>query len=107
MSTPYDETDRPRPEDDGSWVGGPVPQPQPGAEPADPWAEDEARRRAEEQDRWVAEDGGLGPIPSRTWTRGNTRVTVGGCCLPLPLGCLTTVVAAGVVAGVSAARRRG
>ena len=43
MSSPYDETGRPRPADDGSWVGGPVPQPQPGAEPADPWAEDETR----------------------------------------------------------------
>lgn len=104
MSTPYDETGRPRPENDGSWVGGSVPTP--GSEPADPWAEDEARRRAEQEDRWVSQDGGLGPIPSRTWTRGNTRVTVGGCCLPIPFGCLTTLVAAGVVAAVGAARRR-
>ena len=88
MSAPFDDTRRP------------------GDEPLDPWAEDEARRRAEQEDRWVSEQGGMGPIPSRTWTKGNTRVTVGGCCLPLPLGCLTTLVAAGVVAAASAARRR-
>jgi hypothetical protein len=30
-----------------------------------------------------------GPIPHySTRTRGGTRVTVGGCCLPIPLGFL-------------------
>lgn len=76
---------------------------QPGPEPADPWAEDEAARA--EQDRWVSESGGMGPIPSRTWSRGNSRVVVGGCCLPLPIGCLTVVAAAG--AAVVAVARRG
>lgn len=80
---------------------------EPGSEPADPWAEDEIRRQQAEQDRWTSEPGGMGPIPSRTWTRGNTRVTVGGCCLPLPLGCLTTVLAAGALTAVRAARRAG
>lgn len=77
---------------------------QPGPEPADPWAEDEALERAE-QDRWTSEPGGMGPLPSRTWTRGNSRVVVGGCCLPLPLGCLTTAVALGVAAAAVARRR--
>jgi hypothetical protein len=86
-----------RPDDDL-----PRPDPVPGREPADPWAEDEARRRGEEG--WVSEGGGLGPIPARTWSRGGTRVTVGGCCLPLPIGCLTTLVAGAAVA-VSMARR--
>ena len=36
---------------------------QPGPEPADPWAEDEALERAE-QDRWTSEPGGMGPLPS-------------------------------------------
>ncbi len=31
------------------------------------------------------------PTYSRT-TRSGTRVTVGGCCLPLPIGCLATVL---------------
>lgn len=79
----------------------------PGAEPADPWAEDELRRQHAEQDRWTNEPGGMGPIPSRTWTRGSTRVTVGGCCLPLPLGCLTTVLAAGALAAYRVAHRTG
>ena len=51
--------------------------------------------------------GGILPIPHRSWTtRRGTRVTVGGCCLPLPLGCLTTVVAAGVAGRVVLAGRR-
>lgn len=87
MTAPYDETR------------------DPGSEPTDPWAEDEARR-AQEQDRWVSESGGMGPVPSRTWRRGNSRVVVGGCCLPLPIGCLTTVLAAGALAAVGVARRR-
>lgn len=80
----------------------PHPDRPPGAEPLDPWAEDEAARRAEQG--WVSESGGMGPIPARTWSRGGTRVTVGGCCLPLPIGCLTTLVAGAAVA-VSVARR--
>ncbi len=74
----------------------------PGSEPADPWAEDEARR-ADQQ--WVSQSGGMGPVPARTWTRGNTRITVGGCCLPLPIGCLTMFAAAAVV--VASVARRG
>ena len=100
MTSPYDDQ---RPLD--PQVPAPsASQHQPGAEPLDPWAEEEARRQAEQQDRWVAEEGGLGPLPARTWSRGNTRVTVGGCCLPLPIGCLTTLVAGAAVA-VSLARR--
>lgn len=86
-------------------VPGPRPGTPPGSEPADPWTEDEARRRAAQDEGWVSESGGLGPIPGRTWRRGNSRVVVGGCCLPLPIGCLTTVVAAAVV--VARARRAG
>lgn len=95
MTDPYDETRRP------------------GPEPVDPWAEEEARRardeaiRAQDEGGWVAEPGGMGPVPSRTWRRGNSRVVVGGCCLPIPLGCLTTVLAAGALAAVGVARRHG
>ena len=87
---------RPGPEDP------PRPDAAPGAEPADPWAEEEATRRAGQG--WRSQSGGMGPLPARTWTRGNTRVTVGGCCLPLPIGCLTLTAAAVVAA---AAARRG
>lgn len=80
----------------------PWPDAAPGAEPADPWAEEEAARRADQG--WVSQSGGMGPVPARTWTRGGTRVTVGGCCLPLPIGCLTTLAAVAYVA-VSVARR--
>lgn len=79
----------------------PRPDAAPGSEPADPWTQDEA---AQDDGRWVSESGGLGPLPARTWRRGQTRVTVGGCCLPLPIGCLATVAAATVVAA-SALRR--
>lgn len=83
----------------GGQVPDDVPRPRPdaapGSEPADPWAEEEA---VQDERRWASHSGGLGPLPSRTWTRGNSRVVVGGCCLPLPIGCLTTVAAAGVVA---------
>lgn len=42
------------------------------------------------------------PFPSySTRTRRGTQVTVGGCCLPIPLGCLVTTLA---VSGVAAAR---
>lgn len=51
--------------------------------------------------------GGFLPFPHRTWrTRGGSQVTVGGCCLPLPLGCLTTVAAAGVITAVKVAQAR-
>lgn len=34
------------------------------------------------------------PIPRYSTTTSNgTRVSCAGCCLPLPLGCLTSVVA--------------
>ncbi len=95
MSIPGGSTpdDAPQPRPDGP----------PGAEPLDPWAQEEAAR---EEERWVASGGGLGPLPARTWTRGQTRVTVGGCCLPLPLGCLTVLATAAAVA-VSWGRRPG
>lgn len=80
----------------------PRPDAVPGSEPANPWAEEHEAQRGD--DGWVASGGGLGPIPARTWSRGGTRVTVGGCCLPLPIGCLTTLVAGAAVA-VSLARR--
>lgn len=51
--------------------------------------------------------GGLFPFPHRNFrTRGGTQVSVGGCCLPLPLGCLTTVATVGVVAARAIARTR-
>lgn len=41
------------------------------------------------------------PLPGwSTRTRRGTNVTVGGCCLPLPIGCLTTTVLAGAAAVV-------
>ncbi|MFI7484044.1 hypothetical protein ACH9EU_16705 [Kocuria sp. M1R5S2] len=47
----------------------------------------------------------LFPFPGwTTRTRRGTNVTVGGCCLPLPIGCLTTAVLAGAVAVVVAGR---
>lgn len=96
----------PRPEDDPR----PRPDTAPGSEPLDPWAEEEAARRAEQdavrraEQGWVSQSGGMGPLPARTWRRGNTRVTVGGCCLPLPIGCLTTLVATAAVAAKVARR---
>ncbi|QQS01793.1 MAG: hypothetical protein IPK37_05125 [Austwickia sp.] len=45
------------------------------------------------------------PFPNYTTrTRGGSQVTVGGCCLPLPIGCLT-VLAGAAVAAVAAHRR--
>lgn len=51
--------------------------------------------------------GRFGPIPtySRTTRRG-TQVSVGGCCLPLPLGCLTLTLGSAGMAAVSLTRRR-
>jgi hypothetical protein len=51
--------------------------------------------------------GFFGPFPqySRT-TRHGTRVSVGGCCLPLPIGCLTTVLTAAAVVGSALGRSR-
>lgn len=41
------------------------------------------------------------PIPHYSGrTRRGTNVSVGGCCLPLPIGCLTTTVLAGAAAVV-------
>ena len=49
--------------------------------------------------------GVFGPFPHySTTTRRGTRVSVGGCCLPLPIGCLTLVATAGAAA-VAVARR--
>ncbi|XVX19867.1 hypothetical protein ACQP1U_16480 [Actinomycetota bacterium] len=45
-------------------------------------------------------------IPHKTWrTRSGSQVTVAGCCLPLPIGCLT-VIGAAVAAGIAASRGR-
>ncbi len=39
------------------------------------------------------------PFPSYTTrTRGGTQVTVGGCCLPIPIGCLGVLTLAAAVA---------
>ena len=41
------------------------------------------------------------PFPSySTRTRRGTNVSVGGCCLPIPIGCLTTTVLAGAAAAL-------
>ena len=41
--------------------------------------------------------GGMFPFPHRSWqTRGGTQVSVGGCCLPLPIGCLATAATVAV-----------
>ena len=42
-------------------------------------------------------------MPSYSWrTRRGSRVSVTGCCLPLPLGCLTLVLGAiGIAAGTT------
>lgn len=51
--------------------------------------------------------GFFGPIPHySTRTRNGTRVSVGGCCLPLPIGCLTVLAGTLGAAAVSIARRR-
>lgn len=50
--------------------------------------------------------GGLFPFPYRSWTtRGGSQVSVGGCCLPLPIGCLTMVGAVSLAAAKVASRR--
>jgi hypothetical protein len=42
------------------------------------------------------------PFPRYTTrTRRGTNVSVGGCCLPIPIGCLTTTVLAGAAAVVA------
>ena len=50
----------------------------------------------------------LAPIPtySRTTRRGN-RVSVGGCCLPLPIGCLTMTLAAAAAGVLMRSAHRG
>ena len=49
----------------------------------------------------------LGPIPSYSGTTANgTRVSCMGCCLPLPLGCLASVVAVLVPSTTAIMRRR-
>ncbi|XGX78151.1 hypothetical protein LQK93_00934 [Terrabacter sp. BE26] len=49
----------------------------------------------------------LFPIPgySRT-TAGGTRVSCGGCCLALPIGCLTGLIAVAAPVAVNVVRRR-
>lgn len=52
--------------------------------------------------------GGFGGFPFphySTRTRRGTQVTVGGCCLPIPIGCLTACVAAAVVGAAQLKRR--
>jgi hypothetical protein len=52
--------------------------------------------------------GGVFPVPHTTWrTRRGSQVTVGGCCLPLPLGCLVTTVGLVGLAAVRLARAAG
>ncbi|GAA4714678.1 hypothetical protein GCM10025782_08850 [Pedococcus ginsenosidimutans] len=49
----------------------------------------------------------LGPIPNYSATTANgTRVSCAGCCLPLPLGCLASVVALLVPLAAAVMRRR-
>jgi hypothetical protein len=49
---------------------------------------------------------GLAPVPHyRTTTKDGTHVSCTGCCLPLPLGCLASVLAVAIPAAVSVARR--
>lgn len=49
----------------------------------------------------------LAPVPRySTTTRGGTHVSCAGCCLPLPLGCLATVVALALPAVTAVVRRR-
>lgn len=49
----------------------------------------------------------LGPIPNYTATTSNgTRISCGGCCLPIPLGCLATVLAVAVPGMAALLRRR-
>ena len=50
--------------------------------------------------------GTFGPFPTYSGrTRRGTRVSVGGCCLPIPLA-LTALLAAGLRLGAASARRR-
>jgi hypothetical protein len=49
----------------------------------------------------------LMPVPRYSTTTSNgTHVSCGGCCLPLPLGCLATVVGMAVPAVIAIARHR-
>lgn len=51
--------------------------------------------------------GFFGPFPQySTTTRRGTRVSVGGCCLPLPIGCLTVALTAATVVGTAWGRSR-
>ncbi|AKT51942.1 hypothetical protein [Arsenicicoccus sp. oral taxon 190] len=49
--------------------------------------------------------GRLFPFPSwTTRTRSGSTVTVGGCCLPLPIGCLATTLTVGAIAATRVVR---
>ena len=45
------------------------------------------------------------PLPVWGQAAPGTQVTVAGCCLPLPIGCLTMCVSAGVMLAAHARRR--
>jgi len=49
----------------------------------------------------------FGPIPNYSTTTANgTRVSCAGCCLPLPLGCLASVLAVAAPFAAALLRRR-
>ena len=49
----------------------------------------------------------LAPFPGYSGTTANgTRVSCTGCCLPIPLGCLTTLVAVATPVALAWVRRR-
>jgi hypothetical protein len=49
----------------------------------------------------------LTPVPRySTTTPGGTHVSCAGCCLPVPMGCLATVLALALSAVMAVVRRR-
>ncbi|PLC10958.1 hypothetical protein AUQ48_00160 [Kocuria flava] len=95
------------PDDHGSPLGRPGPAPLHGPPGYDLPAD---RRRAWERSGGHSSGFRMLPFPGwSTRTRRGTQVTVGGCCLPLPIGCLTTTVltAAAVVVATGARRCAG
>ncbi|WP_068424389.1 hypothetical protein [Piscicoccus intestinalis] len=83
----------------------------PGGPMSDPYGPQDdvpSRGRGPGPESAQASRGGFGGLPFphyTTRTRRGTQVTVAGCCLPLPIGCLTMCVSAGVMLAAHARRR--
>lgn len=85
------------------------PQDRPHQDPVRPMGGPDPYGPQDEVPGTARRSGGFGAFPFphySTRTRSGTQVSVGGCCLPLPIGCLMTLsVAAGAVLAARSRRR--